>query len=406
MDRQRIRLAVLGSTGSIGTQTLDVVSRLRDIGYDIDVVALAAGHNAQRLLEQISLYRPRIVSVADEETSRPIRDGCPANVEVVFGESGLQTIVERDDIDVVLNALVGAIGLPPTLQALRSGHRVALANKESLVIGGDWVRAELRGDTNRLLPVDSEHNAVWQCMRAGAADEVRRIILTASGGSLRDTPIEALPSVTPEQALSHPNWEMGRRITIDSATMVNKGFEVIEAHHLFDLPYDRIDVLIHPSSTMHAMVEYVDGSWIAEMASADMRLPIQYALTHPHRVDSGLSRLPMQTVDTLRLHPVDESRYPAYVSVLNAAKQGGSSLAAMNAADEILVQRFLAGQIRLPDIGSGLAFVLDQWLDLPEAQKFPPITESATPLLTIDRWARSLIKAWTGSRTNTDSHRP
>ena len=402
MDRQRIRLAVLGSTGSIGTQTLDVVSRLRNAGYDIDVVALAAGHNAQRLLEQISLYRPRIVSVADEATSDLIRGGDSPPVDVVFGESGLQTIVTRDDIDIVLNALVGAIGLPPTLQALRSGHRVALANKESLVIGGDWVRAELHGEADRLLPVDSEHNAVWQCMRAGTAAEVRRIVLTASGGSLRDIPIDALASVTPDQALSHPNWEMGRRITIDSATMVNKGFEVIEAHHLFDLSYDRIDVLIHPSSTMHAMVEYVDGSWISEMASADMRLPIQYALTHPHRVDSGLSRLQMQAVDTLRLHPVDKTRYPAYVSVLEAAKHGGSSLAAINAADEILVQRFLDGLIRLPNIGEGLAFVLDQWLDLPEERKFPPITGSVAPLLAIDRWARSLINAWVDSRTNAD----
>jgi 1-deoxy-D-xylulose-5-phosphate reductoisomerase len=397
MDRQRIRLAVLGSTGSIGTQTLDVGLKLRDAGYDIEIVALAAGRNAPLLLEQINTFRPRIASVADKATADQIA-GRTVDCEILFGERGLQEIVQRDDVDVVVNALVGAIGLPPTLQALRSGHRVALANKESLVIGGDWVRAELRGETERLLPVDSEHNAVWQCMRAGAADEIRRIVLTASGGSLRETPIELLASVTPEQALSHPNWSMGRRITVDSATMVNKAFEVVEAHHLFDLPYERIDVLIHPSSRMHALVEYVDGSWIAEMASADMRLPIQYSLTYPRRVDSGLSRLPMETVDTLRFHAVNRARYPAYVTVLEAAQLGGSSLAAINAADEVLVREFLARQISFADIADGLASILDSWLDLPEESKFPPITNHVGPLLETDRWARSLIDGWAASR--------
>ncbi|MBN1858494.1 1-deoxy-D-xylulose-5-phosphate reductoisomerase [Candidatus Bipolaricaulota bacterium] len=399
MDREGTRLAVLGSTGSIGTQTLDVVLRLRDAGYDIEVVALAAGRNSKRLLEQITVFRPRVVSVADEQTADLIRSTVTA-CEVVFGEGGLRKIVERDDIDMVLNALVGAIGLLPTLQALRSGHRVALANKESLVIGGDWVRAELGSETDRLLPVDSEHNAVWQCMRAGTADEVRRIVLTASGGSLRDTPLEELVGVTPERALAHPNWDMGRRITMDSATMVNKGFEVVEAHHLFNLPYDRIDVLLHPSSTIHAMVEYVDGSWIAEMASADMRLPIQYALTHPHRVDSGLSRLSMENLDKLRLQPVDEARYPAYALVLRAAKLGGTALAAVNAADEVLVQQFLARVIGFPDISRGLEFVVEKWLCLPREQKFPPITTCVAPLIEVDQWARSLILDWTASQAD------
>ncbi len=398
MDCEGMRLAVLGSTGSIGRQTLDVVVRLRDAGHDVEIVALAAGRNSDRLLAQIHAFRPRVVSVADEATADLIAGEVP-DCEVVFGERGLQRIVERDDIDVVLNALVGAIGLSPTLQALRSGHRVALANKESLVIGGDWVRTELRGETDRLLPVDSEHNAVWQCMRAGTSDEVRRIVLTASGGSLRELPLEGLATVTPEQALAHPNWNMGRRITIDSATMVNKGFEVVEAHHLFNLPYDQIDVLLHPSSTMHAMVEYVDGSWIAEMASADMRLPIQYALTYPHRVDSGLNRLPMEELDTLRLHPVDEARYPAYVSVLKAAELGGSALAAVNAADEVLVQQFLTGAIAFPDISHGLELVVEKWRGLRPEQQFPPITTGVAPLLEIDRWARRFILDWIDARS-------
>jgi 1-deoxy-D-xylulose-5-phosphate reductoisomerase len=269
------------------------------------------------------------------------------------------------EVDLVVNALVGSIGLPPTLAALSLGRTVALANKESLVIGGELVNTLLQKHRGTLLPIDSEHNALFQCLRGGKLSEVKRVLITASGGPFLRTPLVKLPRVRPEEALAHPNWAMGSRITIDSATMVNKGFEIIEAHYLFSLPYERIEAIIHPGSMIHSLVEYQDGSILAELAASDMRIPIQY----------------------MRFEPLDPDRYPAFSTVLAAAREGGTALAAINAADEILVERFLAGEIPFTGIASGLREILVRWRPV-EAQ-YEEGTVTLRSLLAVDQWARA-----------------
>jgi 1-deoxy-D-xylulose-5-phosphate reductoisomerase len=294
------RVVILGSTGSIGTQTLDVVERLQQLGWTLEVPGLSGGENSARLADQIRRHHPAAVSIVAAKDAARLRDAFP-DVEVFQGPEGPRDLVRRIEADVVVNALVGAVGLAPTLEALSKGCTVALANKESLVVGGGLVTAALRSGGGRLFPVDSEHNAVFQCLQAGRLDDVRRLILTASGGPFLDLDPDALESVTPDDALRHPTWSMGSRITVDSATMVNKAFEVIEAHHLFDLPYDRIDVVLHPESIIHSQVEFTDGSIVAELASHDMRIPIQYALTYPERPFTGLPRLGLDEPLTLHL---------------------------------------------------------------------------------------------------------
>ena len=386
MTAPALRLALLGSTGSIGTQTLDVIERLRRTGREIEIVALAAGANVERLSSQIAEHRPRIASIGSAENVAALRSRFP-EVDIVQGPEGLADIAHLDDVDVVVNALVGAVGLAPTLAALTLGKTVALANKESLVIGGELVRRTLADHGGSLLPIDSEHNALLQCLGAGRLVEVERLILTASGGPFRQTPIDELRTVTPQRALRHPNWEMGRRITIDSATMVNKAFEVIEAHHLFEIDYDRIDVVIHPESIVHSLVEYRDGSILAELADHDMRIPIQYALTYPERTATGLPRLDLSGALRLTLEPLDERRFPAFPTVLTAAKIGGSAPAAINAADEVLVARFLAEEIPFLGIADGLQQILERWRADWAAQDGDLTLDH---LRTVDRWARRL----------------
>jgi len=387
MTPPALRLALLGSTGSIGTQTLDVVVRLCHAGRPVEVVALAAGSNVGLLSEQIEAHRPRVVSIGSDADADALRERFPA-VRVLAGAAGLAEIAGLDGIDTIVNALVGAVGLPPTLAALERGRTVALANKESLVIGGDLTRRTLAAHRGRLLPIDSEHNALFQCLEAGRLDEVERLILTASGGPFRRTPVEALADVTPERALRHPNWEMGRRITIDSATMVNKAFEVIEAHHLFEVPYERIDVVIHPESIIHSLVEYCDGSMLAELADHDMRIPIQYALTYPERTATELPRLDLGDALQMTLEPVDAARYPAFSTVLAAAAAGGSATAAINAADEVLVARFLAGEIPFLGIADGLERTLAAWRER-WADEESEI--GLDHLEAVDRWARDAV---------------
>lgn len=386
MTHEARRLVLLGSTGSIGTQTLDVVDRLREAGQPFDVVALAAGSNLDLLCEQIHAYSPQAACIASESAAETLRTSYP-DLEVVFGNEGLVHLAELANCDVVVNALVGAVGLVPTLAALRLGRLVALANKESLVIGGELVRTAIAEHGGRMLPIDSEHNALLQCLEAGTREEVERLILTASGGPFLRTPPDRLATVTPSEALAHPNWAMGSRITIDSATMVNKAFEVIEAHYLFDLPYERIDVVVHPQSTIHSLVEYRDGSVLAELAAPDMRIPIQYALTYPARAPTGLTRLDLSAAISLELEPLETRRFPAFDVVLTAARKGGTAPAAINAADEVLVSRFLGGQIAFPGIAAGLQEVLDQWERL---HKGDDGAVSLKRLLEIDRWARSI----------------
>ena len=385
MPREERRLVILGATGSIGTQTLDVIERLNQKGYPFSVVGLSAGKNVSLLTEQIKRFNPRIVCIGDEEGAEQLRTSFP-NLDLLVGEEGLKDLAMLAEVDLVVNALVGSIGLPPTLAALSLGRTVALANKESLVIGGELVNALLQKHGGMLLPIDSEHNAIFQCLHSEKLSEVKRVLITASGGPFLRTPLAKLPRVRPEEALSHPNWAMGSRITIDSATMVNKGFEVIEAHYLFSLPYERIEAIIHPESVIHSLVEYQDGSILAELAAPDMRIPIQYVLTYPERIETGLPRLDLSAVATMRFEPLNPDRYPAFSTVLAAAREGGTALAAINAADEILVKRFLAGEISFIGIASGLREILARWRTVEAQREEGKVTLRS--LLAVDQWAR------------------
>jgi 1-deoxy-D-xylulose-5-phosphate reductoisomerase len=386
MSRSTTNLVLLGSTGSIGVQTLDVVARLRHDGKAFRVVGLSAHTNHELLAEQIEAVCPRVVALAAGEGARWLRERFP-HVRVLEGEDGLAELAAFDGVDVVVNAIVGAAGLAATLAALSCGRTVALANKESLVIGGPLVRAALERHGGRLIPVDSEHSALLQCLDAGRRGDVRRLILTASGGPFLNLDPAARASATVADALRHPTWSMGKRITVDSATLVNKAFEVIEAHVLFNVPYDRISTVIHPESIVHSLVEFRDGSILAQAATHDMRIPIQYALTYPERVDTGLPRLDIAALGRLEFRRLDEEQFPAFATVLAAALAGGSAPAAVNAADEVLVERFLRGDIVYEDLAIGLAVTLDRWrTEVADDNRRLDLTavESA------DRWARSI----------------
>lgn len=383
MNGRGRRVVLLGSTGSIGTQTLDVVERLNERGGALRVVGLAARCSTERLAAQVARLRPEAVSLADPRGAKALRDRFPGLL-VLEGEEGLAQLA-RWDADIVVNALVGAVGLVPTLEALSLGRAVALANKESVVVGGDLLAEAAREGGGTILPVDSEPCALLQCLRGGALSEVRRVLLTASGGPfLRALPAD-LARVTPEQALRHPTWRMGRRITVDSATLVNKGFEVIEAHHLFGLPYERIDVVVHPESLVHALVEWEDGSLVAGVAPPDMRIPIVLALAHPERRDTGLPR--WEARGRMTFEPLDRERFPGFGVVAEAGVLGGTAPAAVNAADEVLVERFLSGEIPFPAIAQGLAQVLSRWKEERSSGG-----EDLAARLATDRWAREISR--------------
>jgi len=391
MMRPKKRIALLGSTGSIGTQTLDVIDRLEQTGWAFDVIALAAGSNIELLIEQVGRYRPRIVSIAAKEEVEPLRRRLPKELEIVHGPEGLLQLAESEDVDVLVNAIYGASGLAPTLAALSLGKTVALANKESIVIGGNLIATLLADHGGTLLSIDSEHHAIHQCLHGHDPSDVFRLILTASGGPFLHTDLETLATVTPEEALQHPTWSMGRRITLDSATMVNKAFEVIVAHHLYGVEYDRIDVVIQPDSYVHSLVEFCEGSIKAELGPRDMRIPIQNLLIDPHRVETGLPRLRLDQPLDIHFLPFEESQFPAYSTVIAAAQEGGTALAALNAADEVLVYRFLDGEIRFTGIAAGLEAVLNCWR---AEKKGAPDDRSPilSRLLEIDQWARGVAR--------------
>ncbi|WP_276352467.1 1-deoxy-D-xylulose-5-phosphate reductoisomerase [Cohnella caldifontis] len=336
------KISVLGSTGSIGTQTLDVISRDPEA---YEVVGLAAGTNAELLLRQADAFRPKIVSVASKELADSIRGRLPAGTRVVFGDEGLIEVAAHAGADFVVCALVGSLGLTSTLAAIDSGAAIGLANKETLVTAGHLVTARAAAKGVPLLPVDSEHSALFQCLNGEDRKAVKRLILTASGGSFRDRKREELREVTVEDALKHPNWSMGAKITIDSATMANKGLEVIEARWLFDIPYDRIDVMIHPESVIHSMAEFEDTSVMAQLGNPDMRVPIQYALTYPFRKPSPASPLDLLARGALHFRPMDFERYPCLRLAYEAGRAGGTAPTAFNAANESAVARFLRGEI-------------------------------------------------------------
>ena len=339
------RLAILGSTGSIGTATLDVVARFPE---KFAVVALAAGRNIELLESQIRTWHPRLVAVADTSDAARLRHVFP-RLEVVAGAQGRDTVATHPDVTTVVSAFVGAVGLVPTFRALELGREVALANKETLVAAGELVMAAAAASGGRVLPIDSEHNALHQALRVGPAAAVHRLILTASGGPFRTASEEALKSVTVEQALAHPTWRMGPKITIDSATMMNKGLEIIEAHHLFAMPEERIAVVVHPESRVHSLVEYTDGTLIAQLSVNDMRFPILYALSYPERFPSPFGFLDLIEVGALHFAPADERRFPCLRLAREALRAGGTVPAVLNAANEVAVAAFLAH--RLPFTG-------------------------------------------------------
>jgi len=379
------RLAILGSTGSIGTSTLSIVESFPD---RYSVVSLAAGANLDAAFAQCVRWRPRVVSVATEELADDLSQRLKAegstSIEVVWGSAGATYAATLPDVDFVVSAIVGVAGLEATYAAVCAGKTIGLANKECLVAAGDLIIAAAREHNAALIPIDSEHNAVHQCMRGGTHAEVKQIWLTASGGPFRSTPLVDFERITPAQALKHPTWVMGQRITIDSATMMNKGFEVIEACRLFDLPPAKVRVTVHPQSTIHSLVEFVDGSILAQLSVTDMRLPILYALAYPERVPSDMS-FDLETLTYLNFSPPDFQRFPCLRLAYEAAEAGGAACIALNAADEVAVAAFLAGEVPFLGIPRTIEKVLAE----------TPATRPASidEVLAADRQAREQARA-------------
>jgi 1-deoxy-D-xylulose-5-phosphate reductoisomerase len=349
-------ISILGSTGSVGRSTLAVVDSFPD---ELRVVGLAAGGNIDLLALQIERYRPELVSVRSDADAARLRTRFPG-LEVVPGIEGACAVASLSSANTVIAAIVGAAGIPAVYTALEHGKRVGIANKEVLVAAGDVMTRAAREHGGEILPVDSEHNAVHQAIRCGTHAEVQRIILTASGGPFLQRDLSTFDAITIEAALAHPTWQMGNKISIDSATMMNKGLEVIEAHHLFDLPPGQIDIIIHPQSIVHSMVEYVDGSIIAQLSTTDMKFPIQYALLFPDRVPAPFARLDLARIRSLDFLPVDPQRFPAVELAYAACRAGGSMPAVLNAANEIAVERFLAGELPFTGIVDMVSRVLDR----------------------------------------------
>ena len=378
------RIAILGSTGSIGRSTLSIVESYPD---KFSVATLAAGNNIDSVLEQARRWKPRVISVASEAQAADLKQKLVAaglgEIEVVFGSDGTVRVATHPDVDFVVSAIVGVAGLEATYEAVRAGKAVGLANKESLVVAGELITAEARRRNVPMLPIDSEHNAVHQCMRGGTLNEVDRVWLTASGGPFLHTPAADFANITVEQALNHPTWKMGRRITIDSATLMNKGFEVIEACRLFNLPPKQVEVIVHPQSTIHSMVEFRDGSILAQLSVTDMRLPILYALTYPDRVESDL-KFRVSDLRKLDFYPPDLQKFPCLRLAYEAAEAGGAKTVALNAADEVAVAAFLDGEIGF----NSIAEVINGTLGETAAQH----PESITQVLKWDGEARKIAR--------------
>ncbi|MDP9193669.1 MAG: 1-deoxy-D-xylulose-5-phosphate reductoisomerase [Acidobacteriota bacterium] len=373
-------ISILGSTGSVGKSTLAVVDAFPD---ELRVAGLAAGANVELLAEQIERYRPSLVSVRSTADAERLRALVSYPVEIIPGIEGACAVASMPEAETVIAAIVGAAGIPPVYAALRAGKRAGIANKEVLVAAGDVMTRAAREHGGEILPVDSEHNAVHQAIRCGRHDEVQRIILTASGGPFLHRDLASFDDISIEAALAHPTWRMGSKISIDSATMMNKGLEVIEAHHLFDVHVDRIDIAIHPQSIVHSMVEYIDGSIIAQLSTTDMKFPIQYALFYPDRLAAPFARLDLAKMRTLDFLPVDPHRFPAVELAYAASRAGGSMPAVLNAANEIAVGRFLAGELPFTGIVDMVSRVLDR-----HAGNVQPIG-SVEDALHWDTWARN-----------------
>jgi len=374
------RIALLGSTGSIGTQTLDIAARFPE---QLQVVGLAGGRNVELLVQQAKQFRPRCVSVASERDAQRVRDALGPEVEVSTDPVAVATV----GADLVIGALVGSRGLVPVLEALRAGSGVALANKEVLVMAGELVLREARAAGAALLPLDSEHVAIHQCLAGHPRTALRRLVLTASGGPFRTASAESLAAATPAQALAHPNWSMGAKVTIDSATLMNKGFEVMEARWLFDVAPGDIDVVIHPESIIHSLVEFCDGSWLAQLGIPDMRVPIAYTLGMPERFPlPDLAPLDLIQLGALHFEAPDAARFPALGLAQAALAASGTAPAVLNAANEVAVAAFLDGQIPFPAIPAACAAVLDALETAP--------ADGLDRVLAADRAARQQAQAW------------
>lgn len=380
------RIAILGSTGSIGTAALEVIEHL---GPPYQVASLSAHRQTARLVDQVRHHRPTAVALTAEHPAPATLEQLTAlNVAIYRGPTGLEAMVRRDDVDVVLAAIVGAAGLPAVLAAVQAGKTLALANKEALVVAGALLLPQAKASGAPVLPVDSEHSAVFQAMQCGRLGEVRRVILTASGGPFRNWTRKELESATVQQALSHPTWRMGHKITIDSATMFNKALEIIEACWLFDLPPEKVEVVIHPESIIHSMVEFVDGSVIAQLSPPDMKTPIQYALTYPQRLTGLGKRLNLTHPLSLNFQPPDPARFPALRLAYEVVRTGGTMGAVFNAANEAAVAAFLAGKITLLEIS--------RLVEVTMSQHRTTASPGLSDLLAADAWARAVVETQLG----------
>ncbi len=385
------RVTLLGSTGSIGQSTLDVVRQNRQ---RFAIHALVAGRNLARLAQQIQEFEPAVAVVAREEDvpvlAALLREAGVCVPDLRAGLAAYTEVATAPETDFVMSAIVGVAGMEATYEAIRLGKRIGLANKETLVAGGSLVMAAVKQFRTELIPVDSEHNGAHQCLRAGRREDATKLILTASGGPFRKTPKEELLLVKPEQALNHPTWQMGPRITVDSATLMNKGFEVIEACWLFDFPTKQVEVVVHPQSTVHAMVEYNDGSVIAQVCATDMRMPIQYALTYPERANAPVPRLDWAQARTWEFHAPDLDKFPLLRLAYEAQDTGGTATCTLNAADEVAVEAFLRNEISFP----GIAEVVEETLNRVPSQP----SQSIGQVLEVDRESRAVARQVTRER--------
>jgi 1-deoxy-D-xylulose-5-phosphate reductoisomerase len=392
----RKNIAILGSTGSIGGNALDVIHSL---GRPYHAAALSGHRQTDKLLEQVRKHKPAAIAVTDDSVQdanlEQIRD---LGVKIYRGPGAMVELVQRHDVDIVLAAVVGAAGLPAVLAAVKAGKGLALANKESLVVAGSLVVPEARRRGIDILPVDSEHSAIFQAIKCGKPKEIRRLVLTASGGPFRKATREQMERATLKDALNHPTWQMGGKITIDSATMFNKALEIIEACWLFDLPPEKIEVVIHPESVVHSMVEFVDNSVIAQLGPPDMRTPIQYALTYPERANGISRRLDLSKAFSLNFEPPDYDRFPALRLAYDVAKKGGTAGAVLNAANEAAVAAFVAGQISFGEISRLVGLTIESH----RLQADPTLDD----LLEADRWARLFVNISTGNRPVARAARP
>jgi len=369
-------IAILGSTGSIGKQTLEVARNL-----NIEVSGLTANTNIELLEEQAREFRPKIIAVDNEELAYKLENRLKGlEIQVVHGVEGISKVASIDTVDTVVSSIVGIAGLMPTLEAIEQGKNIALANKETLVSAGELVMAKAREKGVRILPVDSEHSAIFQCIDGNRQHDVKSIILTASGGPFRGKSVYELEHVSVKEALKHPNWKMGKKITIDSATLMNKGLEIIEAKWLFGVSVDKIQVVIHPQSVIHSMVEYVDGSIIAQLAAPDMRIAIQYALTYPERLPNNFSRLDLLKVGEITFESPDYKAFPCLKLAIEALKTGGTMPAVLNAANEVAVSMFLEEKIGFMDIPR----IIEEIMDKHEVN----ISPSLDDIIEVDMWAR------------------